>query len=155
MRTSPDAQSEDVVRQDMAFHRQQAFEAIRDLLNSAYSEDFQAFDYFTADTLTPEDAPDFYANRVRLLQQWLEQTQALNQETYRAMEEILSEMKEEHKRDGRQRDEFTRKLSAIGSTFQKDTQEAISSLRRWVPFIIMSSAAAAVPVCILMWQTLT
>ena len=64
-------------------------------------------------------------------------------------------MKEEHKRDGRQRDEFTRKLSAIGSTFQKDTQEAISSLRRWVPFIIMSSAAAAVPVCILMWQTLT
>ena len=85
----------------------------------------------------------------------LEQTQALNQETYRAMEEILSEMKEEHKRDGRQRDEFTRKLSAIGSTFQKDTQEAISSLRRWVPFIIMSSAAAAVPVCILMWQTLT
>ena len=155
VRTSPDAQSEDVVRQDMAFHRQQAFEAIRDLLNSAYSEDFQAFDYFTADTLTPEDAPDFYANRVRLLQQWLEQTQALNQETYRAMEEILSEMKEEHKRDGRQRDEFTRKLSAIGSTFQKDTQEAISSLRRWVPFIIMSSAAAAVPVCILMWQTLT
>ena len=90
-----------------------------------------------------------------LLQQWLEQTQALNQETYRAMEEILSEMKEEHKRDGRQRDEFTRKLSAIGSTFQKDTQEAISSLRRWVPFIIMCSASAAVPVCILMWQTLT
>ena len=72
VRTSPDAQSEDVVRQDMAFHRQQAFEAIRDLLNSAYSEDFQAFDYFTADTLTPEDAPDFYANRVHLLQQWLE-----------------------------------------------------------------------------------
>ena len=67
VRTSPDAQSEDVVRQDMAFHRQQAFEAIRDLLNSAYSEDFQAFDYFTADTLTPEDAPDFYANRVHLL----------------------------------------------------------------------------------------
>ena len=90
-----------------------------------------------------------------LLRQWLEQTQALNQETYQAMEEILSEMKEEYKRDGRQRDEFTRELSAIGSTFQKDTQEAISSLRRWIPFIIMSSAAAAVPVCILMWQTLT
>lgn len=71
------------------------------------------------------------------------------------MEEILSEMKEEYKRDGRRRDEFTRELSAIGSTFQKDTQEAISSLRRWIPFIIMSSAAAAVPVCILMWQTLT
>ena len=89
-----------------------------------------------------------------LLRQWLEQTQALNQETYQAIEEILSEMKEEYKRDGRQRDEFTRELSTIGSTFQKETQEAISSRRRWIPFIIMSSAAAAVPVCILMWQSL-
>lgn len=86
---------------------------------------------------------------------WLEQTQALNQKTHRAMGEILSEMREEHKRDGRQRDEFTRELSEIRTTFQKDTQEAIASLRRWIPFIVMSSAAAAVPVCILMWQTLT
>ena len=86
-----------------------------------------------------------------LLQQWLEQTQAFNQETYH----ILSDMKETIRQDGRQRDEFTKELSAIGSAFQKDTQEAISSLRRWIPFIIMSSAAAAVPVCILMWQTLT
>lgn len=89
------------------------------------------------------------------LHQWLEQTQALNQKTHRAMGEILSEMREEHKRDGRQRDEFTRELSEIRITFQKDTQEAITSLRRWIPFIVMSSAAAAVPVCILMRQTLT
>ena len=89
------------------------------------------------------------------LHQWLEQTQALNQKTHRARGEILSEMREEHKWDGRQRDEFTRELSEIRTTFQKDTQEAIASLRRWIPFIIMSSAAAAVPVCILMWQTLT
>ena len=85
----------------------------------------------------------------------LEPTQAFNQETYRSMEHILSDMKETIRQDGRQRDEFTKELSAIGSAFQKDTQEAISSLRRWIPFIIMSSAAAAVPVCILMWQTLT
>lgn len=89
------------------------------------------------------------------LHQWLEQTQALNQKTHRAMGEILSEMREERKRDGRQRDEFTRELSEIRTTFQKDTQEAIASLRRWIPFIVMSSAAAAVPVCILIWQTLT
>ena len=90
-----------------------------------------------------------------LLHQWLEQTQALNQKTHRAMGEILSEMREERKRDGRQRDEFTRELSEIRMIFQKDTQEAIASLRRWIPFIVLSSAAAAVPVCILMWQTLT
>ena len=86
---------------------------------------------------------------------WLEQTQALNQKTHRAMGEILSEMREEHKRDGRQRDEFTRELSAIQAAFQKSTEEVISSLRRWIPIILMSSAAAAVPVCILMWKVLT
>ena len=89
------------------------------------------------------------------LHQWLEQTQAFNQETYQAMEDILSQMKEEQKRDGKRRDEFTRELSAIQTAFQKSTQEAISSLRRWIPIIIMSSAAAAVPVCILMWKVLT
>ena len=89
------------------------------------------------------------------LHQWLEQTQALNQETYQAMEDILSQMKEEQKRDGKRRYEFTRELSAIQTAFQKSTQEAISSLRRWIPLTIMSSAAAAVPVCILIWKVLT
>lgn len=85
---------------------------------------------------------------------WLEQTQALNQETYQAMEDILSQMREEQKRDGKRRDEFTRELSAIQAAFQKSTEEVISSLRRWIPIILMSSAAAAVPVCILMWKVL-
>lgn len=89
------------------------------------------------------------------LHQWLEQTQAFNQETYQAMEDILSQMKEEQKRDGKRRDEFIRELSAIQTAFQKSTQEVISSLRRWIPIIIMSSAAAAVPVCILIWKVLT
>lgn len=87
--------------------------------------------------------------------QWLERTQALNQENYQAMEDILSQMREEQKRDGKRRDEFTRELSAIQAAFQKSTEEVISSLRRWIPIILMSSAAAAVPVCILMWKVLT
>ena len=92
---------------------------------------------------------------VERLEEGLRQTLALQKTIQTSMGEILSEMREEHKRDGRQRDEFTRELSEIRTTFQKDTQEAIASLRRWIPFIIMSSAAAAVPVCILMWQMLT
>ena len=39
--------------------------------------------------------------------------------------------------------------------YQRALIQAISSLRRWIPFIIMSLAAAAVPVCTLMRQTLT
>ena len=75
IRHSADAASEDIVRQDMAYHRMQSFAVIRDLLNQAYSEDFQAFDYYTADALTPEDAPAFYGNRVQLLRNYLEENQ--------------------------------------------------------------------------------
>lgn len=101
-------------------------------------------------TLATKESPEPLATS-GLLQHWLKQAQALTEETYRAMERILSDMKETTRQAGGQRGEFTRVIT----TFQKDTQEAIASLRRWIPFIIMSSAAAAVPVCILMWQTLT
>ena len=44
---------------------------VRDLINQAYASDFQTYDYFTIDTVTPDQAPSFYPNRVRLLQDWL------------------------------------------------------------------------------------
>ena len=72
---SEDATSEDIVRQNMSYHRMQSFAVIRDLLNQAYSEDFQAFDYYTADALTPDDAPAFYENRVQLLRNYLKENQ--------------------------------------------------------------------------------
>lgn len=75
VRHSADATSEDIGRKNMAYHRMQSFAVIRDLLNQAYSEDFQSFDYYTADALTPDDAPAFYENRVRLLRNYLEENQ--------------------------------------------------------------------------------
>ena len=68
---SADAQSQDITRQNMAHHQSQAFGVIRDLLNQAYSSEFQSYDYYTADTVTPDQAPDFYTNRLKLLQQWM------------------------------------------------------------------------------------
>lgn len=68
---SADAQSQDITRQNMAYHQSQAFGVIRDLLNQAYSSEFQSYDYYTADTVTPDQAPDFYTNRLKLLQQWM------------------------------------------------------------------------------------
>ena len=68
---SPDAQSEDITRKDMAYHRMQAYEVLRDLINQAYASDFQTYDYYTIDAVTPDQAPNFYPNRVRLLQNWL------------------------------------------------------------------------------------
>lgn len=71
VRSSPDAASEDVTRQNMAYHQMQAFAEIRELVNQAFSPSFQSYDYFTADGVRPDQAADFYPNRVRLLQDWL------------------------------------------------------------------------------------
>ena len=71
VQASPEAQSEDVTQQNMAYHQMQAYEVLRDLINQAYASDFQTYNYFTIDTVTPDQAPAFYPNRVRLLQDWL------------------------------------------------------------------------------------
>lgn len=69
---SPEYTSEDPAQQDKAFHRLQAFEMIRSLTSQAYATDFQSYDYYTTDSLTPADAPNFYPNRVQLLSDWLQ-----------------------------------------------------------------------------------
>ena len=68
---SPEAQSDDVQKLNMAFSRKQGFNPIRDLLNSAYAEGFRTYDYYRADSLTLDDAPAFYENRTALLAGWL------------------------------------------------------------------------------------
>lgn len=55
----------------MAYHQMQAYEVPPGPHQPAYASDFQTYDYFTIDTVTPDQAPAFYPNRVRLLQDWL------------------------------------------------------------------------------------
>ncbi len=68
---TPEAQSEDWRVSNIAYGWRQGFEPIRELLNCAFAEGFRSFDACRADRLTPDDAPDFYPNRVRLLKDWL------------------------------------------------------------------------------------
>ena len=63
--------SEDVTENNMAYHRTQAIRGIRDLLNSSYAEGFRSYDYYRANKLGEEDAPQFYGNRAALLGEWL------------------------------------------------------------------------------------
>lgn len=69
---SPEAQSEDIPQQNVAFGRKQGFYEIRQLLSHSFANGLQSYDYYTADGLTSEDAPNFYINRVHLLQDWLD-----------------------------------------------------------------------------------
>lgn len=67
----PEAKSENLRDSEITYGRGQGIMEIRWLLNSSFADGFREYDYYRMDSLTPEDAPDFYANRIRLLQEWL------------------------------------------------------------------------------------
>ncbi|MDE5747213.1 MAG: ABC transporter permease [Acetatifactor sp.] len=69
----PEAQSDDLRDNNITYGRRQGIMEIRELLNRAFADGFRSYDYYRADTLTPEDAPKFYENRVRLLEEWFEE----------------------------------------------------------------------------------
>ncbi|MDE7224260.1 MAG: ABC transporter permease, partial [Acetatifactor sp.] len=67
----PEAQTDNLRDSQITYARGQGFQEIRWLLNYSFASGFRESDYYRMDSLTPEDAPDFYANRIRLLQEWL------------------------------------------------------------------------------------
>lgn len=68
---TPQAHSEDVKENNIAYGWQQGVLGIRWLMVYAYADGFQDSNYFRPDSLNPDDASDFYANRIRLLKEWL------------------------------------------------------------------------------------
>ncbi|MGM9617824.1 ABC transporter permease [Butyricicoccus sp.] len=67
---TPEAQSEDIQQQNIAYGWKQGIADIRDVMNSSFCA-FQEYDYYKADTLTAADAADFYSNRTAHLTEWL------------------------------------------------------------------------------------
>lgn len=68
----PEAQSDDIVDSNITYSRKQGLYNIRNLLNHSFANSFREYDYYRADSLLPEQAADFYTNRTKLLQEWLE-----------------------------------------------------------------------------------
>lgn len=73
IQSMPEAQSDSVQDSNITYGRGQGIMEIRVLLNCAFADRFRSYDYYRADSLTPEDAPKFYENRVRLLEEWFEE----------------------------------------------------------------------------------
>ncbi len=67
----PEAKSTVLRDSQITYGRKQGLMEIRDLLNQSYAAGFRDYDYYRVDSLTEDDAPDFYQNRVRLLEEWL------------------------------------------------------------------------------------
>ena len=64
-------------------------------------------------------------------------------------------MKEQQKQDGNRREEFMRQLSGQAKEFRGDGAELMKAFRRWAARTILSSAAAALVISILICRLLT
>ncbi|MCM1158550.1 MAG: ABC transporter permease [Bacteroidales bacterium] len=70
IQASPEAQSRDIGQQNIAYHRKQALNDIRDMIADSWTL-FREWDYYTMDYLKPEDAKRFYSNRTESLKEYL------------------------------------------------------------------------------------
>ena len=68
---TPEAQSKDYNQNDIAYGWKQGIRPVLDMMNHAYSNGFQEFDWYCNERVTPEQVGDFYPNRIRLMKQWL------------------------------------------------------------------------------------
>lgn len=90
--------SKDIRENNIAFSQKQGFADIKEMINMSFS-DFQEYDYYRADSVSPDQLHYFYPNRVNNLKNWLysasitdnytEQEKSYLIEKYEALEEPL------------------------------------------------------------------
>ena len=68
--TSADYNSDDIQRQNAAYHDMQGFETIRSLVAGTF-DGFNEYNYYRLNTLTPEEAGELYERRANNLKEWL------------------------------------------------------------------------------------
>lgn len=83
---TPEHNSQDIQQQNIAYGWKQGFGDIRWLLNYSYADDFQSLDAYTVDRITPEQLPQFYSNRGKLLKDWLYDEQSGAEEKFTEQE---------------------------------------------------------------------
>ena len=77
----PDYFSQNIQKSNAVYSMGQGIQEIRRLLNASFAESFRDYDYYRANSLTPDQAPYFYENRIRLLKEWLDSDDAKDQYT--------------------------------------------------------------------------
>lgn len=84
---TPEYNSKDVTEMNIAYSWTQDYQDIRQMICRAFGE-FRSYDYYKIDSLSPEDAADFYPNRIRALRAWLD-TEAKDMYTEEEKEFLL------------------------------------------------------------------
>ena len=85
---------------------------------------------------------------------WLSETNRLHQRFRLTLEETVTKMKEQQKQDGNRREEFMRQLSEQAKEFRGDGCELMRTFRKWAARTILSSAAVALVISILVCRLL-
>ena len=106
------------------------------------------------DTLATRESLEPLATGAQLVD-WLEQVDKIHRETCRELRRTVSEMKEQQKQDGNRREEFMRQLSEQARELRGDGEKLMRTFRSWAARTILSSAAAAVAISILICRLLT
>lgn len=114
---TPEVQSDDFQQNNIAYCKKQGFMDIRNLLNYDYGS-FDDYNYYLADSLSPDDAADFYSNRIKNLKEWLE-------------EDGKGQFSEKEK------NYLIRKYEALETPLYYDYQAGWKSLFQYAPSIIM------------------
>ena len=68
---TPEAQSRDYQENDIAYGWKQGIRPVLNMMNYSYAREFQEFDWYCNESVTPEQAGSFYVNRTKLMKQWL------------------------------------------------------------------------------------
>ena len=105
------------------------------------------------DTLATRESLEPLATGAQLVD-WLEQVDKIHRETCRELRRTVSEMKEQQKQDGNRREEFMRQLSEQARELRGDGEKLMRTFRIWAARTILSSAAAALVISILVCRLL-
>ena len=68
---TPEGRSNKAQENNIAYGWKQGFIPIRDLINRSYASGFRSYDYYRVDGISVIKEETFYANRTRLLKDWL------------------------------------------------------------------------------------
>ena len=85
---------------------------------------------------------------------WLEQADEVHREVCQELRRTVSEMEAEVRQAGKQREELMRHLSEQAKEFRGDGCELMRTFRKWAARTILSSAAVALVISILVCRLL-
>ena len=105
------------------------------------------------DTLATKESLEPLATGTQLVD-WLEQADEIHREVCQELRRTVSEMEAEVRQAGKQREEFMRQLSQQARELRGDGAELMNTFRRWAARTILSSAAAALVISILVCRLL-